>query len=113
VLAGVHPRFHVPHRAEVAVGFVVATAVLLADLRDAIGFSSFAVLLYYAIANACALTLRSKKHPWTPVFAIVGFAGCVAMSISLPLRSTIAGASLALLGVIVYAIKRRWRAASL
>jgi APA family basic amino acid/polyamine antiporter len=33
---------------------VVAIAVALVDLRSAIGFSSLAVLVYYAIANASA-----------------------------------------------------------
>jgi len=109
VLAAVHPRFGVPYRAELAVGVVVATAVLLADLRDAIGFSSFAVLLYYALANACALTLSRTERRWTPAFAVVGLAGCIAISVSLPLRSTIAGASLAAIGAAVYAIRTRMR----
>ncbi len=104
-LAAVHPRFAVPHRAELAVGVIVASAVMLADLRDAIGFSSFAVLLYYAIANTCALTLSTQERRWSPAFAAVGVAGCVAISVSLPLRSTLAGAALAIAGAIVYAIK--------
>ena len=107
-LAAVHPRFGVPHRAELAVGAVVAIAVSLADLRDAIGFSSFAVLLYYALANASALTLSRQERRWTPVFAAIGVAGCVAISVALPLRSTLAGAALASAGAGVYAI-RAWR----
>lgn len=57
VLAAVHPRFHVPHRAELLLGVVVVAIVLVTDVRGAIGFSSFAVLAYYAIANAAAFTL--------------------------------------------------------
>lgn len=104
-LAAVHPRFGVPHRAELAVGVVVATTVLLADLRDAIGFSSFAVLLYYAIANACALTLSRVERRWTPAIAALGLVGCVAIAVSLPLRSTIAGAALAVIGAAVFAVR--------
>ena len=55
-LDGVHPRHQVPHRAEVAVGLVVGLLVLTTDLRGVIGFSSFGVLLYYAVANASAFT---------------------------------------------------------
>ena len=47
----------VPHRAELAIALVVSVLVLTTDLRGAIGFSSFGVLLYYAIANASAFTL--------------------------------------------------------
>ena len=105
VLAAVHPRFGVPHRAEVAVGIVVASAVLLVDLRDAIGFSSFAVLLYYAIANASALTLSRAERRFAPAFAVLGLVGCVAISVSLPLRSTLAGAALAGAGALAYAVR--------
>ena len=49
-----HPASGVPHRAELAVGAVVAVLRATVDLRGAIGFSSFGVLAYYAIANAAA-----------------------------------------------------------
>src|SRR6478672_5303107 len=53
-LAVVHPRHQVPHHAEIAIGAAVALLVLTTDLRAVIGFSSFGVLLYYAVANASA-----------------------------------------------------------
>ncbi|GAA4472100.1 hypothetical protein GCM10023094_03840 [Rhodococcus olei] len=56
-----HPRFGVPHRAELLVGAVVAVLAAVADLRHAIGFSSFAVLAYYLIANCAALTLTHEE----------------------------------------------------
>ncbi|MFD8809882.1 APC family permease, partial [Streptomyces sp. NPDC059597] len=59
-LAAVHPRFKVPHRAELAVGAVVAVLAAVTDVRGAIGFSSFGVLVYYALANASALTLTPE-----------------------------------------------------
>src|SRR5204863_436249 len=55
-LSAVHPRFSVPHHAELALAAVVCLLVLLVDLRGVIGFSSFGVLVYYAIANASAFT---------------------------------------------------------
>ena len=60
VLAAVHPRYRVPHRAELAVGRRRRGAGRLVDLRGAIGFSSFGVLLYYAVANASAWTLAPR-----------------------------------------------------
>ena len=77
-LAAVHPRFGVPHHAEVAVGAVVAVLAGLADLRAAIGFSSFAVLIYYAVANAAAWTLGHRLVPAT------GLAGCLLIAVFLP-----------------------------
>ena len=42
-----HPTFKVPDHPGLAIGLVVAVLVLTADLRGAIGFSSFGVLRYY------------------------------------------------------------------
>ncbi|MDA4109973.1 APC family permease [Mycolicibacterium holsaticum] len=76
-LAVVHPRFGSPHRADVAVGAVVAVLAAVADVRSAIGFSSFAVLMYYAIANAAAFTLGRRVIP------TAGFIGCLLLAFSL------------------------------
>ena len=49
-----------PHLAETAIAVAIAAAVAAGlDLGAAIGFSSFCVLVYYAIANASAFTLRA------------------------------------------------------
>ncbi|MEV5713546.1 amino acid permease [Amycolatopsis mediterranei] len=101
-LAAVHPRYRVPHRAELAVGLVVAVLAATIDLRAAIGFSSFAVLTYYAIANAAALTLRGKALP----VAVLGLAGCVVLAFSLPLPSVLAGCAALSLGCVAYGVRR-------
>ena len=98
-LAAVHTRFGVPHRAEVAVGVVVGAVAAAADVRAAIGFSSFAVLVYYAIANASAFTLNGRR--WVPV---LGVAGCVTLAVFLPAASIAAGAAVTLAGAAVFAI---------
>ena len=56
-LAAVHPTHRTPHRAELTAGAIVVLLVAFLDVGQAIGFSSFAVLVYYAVANAAALTL--------------------------------------------------------
>ncbi|MBK1788705.1 APC family permease [Prauserella cavernicola] len=100
-LAAVHPRFAVPHHAELAVGVVVAVLVSTADLRDAIGFSSFAVLVYYAIANASAWTLRADR-----VVPALGLAGCVLLAVHLPLSSVLSGALVLAIGAVTYLIRQ-------
>jgi APA family basic amino acid/polyamine antiporter len=100
-LAAVHPRFEVPHRAELAVGAVVAAVAAVADVRAAIGFSSFAVLVYYAVANASAWTLRRGLVPAT------GLAGCVLLAFCLPLSAVLGGAAVLALGAVVYAVRSR------
>ncbi|MGH2384895.1 MAG: APC family permease, partial [Candidatus Limnocylindria bacterium] len=63
-LGSVHPRLRVPDHAEMAVAVVVAALVMTTDLRGAIGFSSFGVLTYYAIANASAWTQDDEHRRW-------------------------------------------------
>ena len=83
-LDAVHPRYRVPHRAELVIGGVVALLAATLDLRSAIGFSSFAVLLYYTIANASAWTLSSDERRWPRWVSGLGIVGCVTLAISLP-----------------------------
>lgn len=107
LFAAVHPRRLVPQRAELAVGGGVALVVALVDLRDAIGFSSFAVLLYYAITNASALTLSLAERRWPRWLALVGLAGCAALAVTLPLTAVLPGASLFGVGALVFRLRRR------
>ncbi|QDI68059.1 amino acid permease [Streptomyces calvus] len=106
-LAAVHPRFQVPHRAELAVGLVVAVAAATADLRAAIGFSSFGVLAYYAIANASALTLTPEEGRPPRIVPVVGLAGCAVLAFALPVASVVSGAAVLAAGAAVYGVRRR------
>ncbi len=106
-LAAVHPTTRTPYIAEICVGVIVTVIVLVADVRDAIGFSSFAVLFYYLVANAAALRLdrASRRLPaWVPV---LGAAGCVVVAGSLPWRSVAGGVVVVVIGACVYAATRR------
>ncbi|CAM5700841.1 APC family permease [Streptomyces aurantiogriseus] len=104
-LSAVHPRFQVPHRAELAVGTVVAALAATVDVRDAIGFSSFGVLAYYAVANASAWTL--DPAPLKRVLPAVGLLGCVVLAFALPGTSVVVGAAVLAVGVVVYGVRAR------
>ncbi|MGW3032787.1 APC family permease [Streptomyces sp. NPDC001178] len=107
-LSAVHQRYQVPHRAELAVGAVVAALAATVDVRGAIGFSSFGVLAYYAVANASAWTLSSA--PTARLLPAVGLLGCVLLAFSLPAVSVVVGAGVLAVGVGAYGV-RRWVAA--
>ncbi|MFG1799158.1 APC family permease [Micromonospora carbonacea] len=108
-LAAVHPVRRVPHRAELAVAAVVTAVVLVGDVRGAIGFSSCTVLVYYAVTNASALTLGRDSGRRLPVrlLAVLGLVGCVALAVSLPLASVLAGFGVLALGAAWYALRPR------
>jgi len=101
-LDAVHPIHRVPHRAELAVGALVSAVVLVADLRGAIGFSSFAVLTYYAIANASAWTLPPEQRRWPKALAAAGVLGCVVLAFTLPTASVATGAAVLAVGAVVW-----------
>ncbi len=84
VLAAVHPRYQVPHRAELAIGAAVAIPAAFSDIRGAIGFSSFAVLTYYAVTNASALTLRSDEGRPAHIVPVVGLIGSLVLGSRCP-----------------------------
>jgi APA family basic amino acid/polyamine antiporter len=83
-LAAVHPRHRVPHHAELALAAVVGVLVATTDLRGVIGFSSFGVLIYYAIANAAAFTQPAGQRRWPRVLNVLGVVGCVTLAATLP-----------------------------
>ncbi|MEV7010652.1 APC family permease [Streptosporangium sp. NPDC051022] len=109
-LAAVHPRFNVPHRAELVVGVVVAILAGTADLRGAIGFSSFGVLVYYAIANAAAWTLTPAEGRPARVVPVIGLAGCLTLAFALPVFSVVTGTAVLAAGAVAYGLRRAFTA---
>jgi len=101
-LSGIHPRFHVPHHAELALAAVVSVLVLTVDLRDAIGFSSFGVLLYYVVANLAAFTQTRPDRRYPRALQVVGVSGCLVLVATLPPVSIVVG-----LGVLVAGVAYR------
>jgi APA family basic amino acid/polyamine antiporter len=104
-LAHVHPAHQVPDRAELAVAAVVIAVILVADVRGAIGFSSFAVLLYYAIANGSAFTLPRDALRWPRVLTVLGLAGCLVLAFTLPLESVAIGGAVVAAGAMIYGLR--------
>ncbi|AGJ52552.1 MULTISPECIES: APC family permease [Streptomyces] len=105
-LAAVHPRFKVPHRAELLVGAVVAVLAATTDVHGAIGFSSFGVLAYYAVANASAWTLTEDEGKTNRLIPAVGLAGCLVLAFALPVSSVISGAAVLAFGAAAYGLRR-------
>jgi APA family basic amino acid/polyamine antiporter len=98
-LGAVHPRYRVPHHAELALAAVVGVLVLTTDLRGVLGFSSFGVLVYYAIANASAFTQPPDQRRWPRALNVLGMVGCVVLAVTLPPASIAAAAGLLAVGL--------------
>ncbi|MDX2775811.1 amino acid permease [Streptomyces caniscabiei] len=104
-LASVHKTNKVPHLAEITVGLIIAVVVLLVDVRAAIGFSAFTVLLYYTITNMSAFTLKSGERLFSKSLAVFGIIGCLVLAFTLPIQSVVMGSGIMLLGIVVYALR--------
>ena len=85
---------------------VVALLAATTDLRGAIGFSSFAVLIYYAIANASAFTLGPDEGRPHRAIPVIGVLGCVVLAFAMPLSSVLSGVVVLGIGVAAYLIRR-------
>jgi len=98
-LSAVHPRYQVPHRAEVVLAALVCVLVLTVDLRGAIGFSSFGVLVYYLIANLSAWTQTGGDRRYPRALQAVGALGCAVLVVTLPLVAVVAGLAVFAAGI--------------
>ncbi|HBR15049.1 MAG TPA: amino acid permease [Candidatus Omnitrophica bacterium] len=106
-LSIVHPKFKVPHRAEIIVAFFIGLIVMIGDVRSAVGFSAFTILIYYAITNASAISLPKEKRLWPRYFAGVGLCSCLLLALSLPVQSLIVGGIVITAGAIIYFMKSK------
>ncbi len=106
-LAKVDERRHVPRRAEITIAVIIVGIVLVADLRDAIGFSSFGVLLYYLIANAAAFRQTATARRYPRALQVVGALGCLVLVNTLPVLASVIGTAVVLIGVLYRMIRLR------
>ena len=102
-LARVGGTHTVPYVAEVAVAAVVILLLLTTDVMTVVGFSSFGVLMYYAVANASAYTL--VPHPgYAPKWLnAAGFVACLLLAFTLPPASV-----LTMTAVLAVGVAGRW-----
>ncbi|HYY09109.1 MAG TPA: APC family permease [Actinomycetota bacterium] len=105
--ARVHAKYRTPSRGELAIGLLVGVLVLLVDLRIAIGFSSFTVLVYYAIANVSAWTQPPAQRRWPRWLQAFGAVGCLALVFALPPETVLAGGAVTATAAVVAAITIR------
>jgi basic amino acid/polyamine antiporter, APA family len=98
-LDSVHPTYRFPDHAELVVAAVVSVLVLTTDLRGAIGFSSFGVLTYYAIANASAFTQDGAHRRWPRTLNLAGLIGCAVLVVTLPWTAVVAGVGVFAVGL--------------
>lgn len=112
-LAIVHPGVQVPRVATIVLGVVVALLILVGDVREVIGFSSFGVLTYYFVANLAAFTQQDAHRRYPRWAQVIGMALCCVLVATLPWQSVVSGLAVFAIGLIgrVIVVRRRSRRA--
>lgn len=98
-LAATHPKFQVPHRAELFVGVMAILLVSVSDLRSAVGFSSAGVLFYYFITNISALRQDQSHRRFARVWSVLGAVMCAGLVFTLPITSLVAALTVIATGI--------------
>lgn len=112
-LAHVSERTGVPGRAMGAAGVCIVLLLMLADgAVTAILASSFGVLLYYALANASALTQETSRRLMPRAVSVLGLIGCLLLVAALPGRTIVSGLGLIAVGLVLRWLVRRSPAAA-
>ena len=100
-LARVDARSGAPVRATLLVGAAAALAAGLGTLRGIAAAASFAILLYYAIANLSALRMPREAKLYPDAVPAVGLAACALLAASLSPRTALTGLAVLAAGFVV------------
>ncbi len=105
-LGVISDRTHAPVVAEVAIAVVAIAAVLLLEPGRLVGFSSCAVLVYYAIAHLAAAR-QPRAERWLPRWVqSLGLLGCLLLALTLPWQAIAVTAALVAAGLAVRLLVR-------
>lgn len=103
----IHPRFSTPHYAIVLTGASMIAALLLADLALVVAVSTFAMLLYYLIANIAAFRLPREHRRYPPLIPGIGVLTCIGLIAFLSPDSWIIGCVGLLMGGSWYFVRKK------
>jgi APA family basic amino acid/polyamine antiporter len=79
VLSRIHPRFNTPYHAIWITGAFTITAIILADLALVVAVSTFAMLVFYLIANIAALKIPAEHRQYHPAVPVIGALSCIGL----------------------------------
>jgi APA family basic amino acid/polyamine antiporter len=108
-LAEIHPRTAIPGRAVLLVGGVAAIVAGTGTLRGVAMAASFAILVYYGIANLCAVRMPMESKIYSDAVPLVGLVICALLLFALTIATIVSGTALLLAGVVFRVVRLRTR----
>lgn len=107
IFGRIHPRFSTPHYAIVITGTCMIAALLLGDLTLVVSVSTFAMLLYYLIANIAALRLPREYRLYPTVVPVLGALSCLGLIVFLSPSSWLIGCIGLAIGGVWFILRRK------
>jgi APA family basic amino acid/polyamine antiporter len=93
-----------PSLAVIIVGIVITGLVMIGNVKTTWSFSTFTVLIYYAITNAAALRLPREDRLYQPWIAWCGFVACLLLAFFVEPRSWLIGLAILAVGLLWHAV---------
>ncbi len=106
-LSNISPRFSTPHYAIWVTGAFMVAAIILADLTLVVAVSTFAMLIFYLIANISASRIPSQYQRYPAIVPVIGVLTCAGLVVFLGINSWIIGIIGLAIGIAWYGV-RRW-----
>lgn len=101
VFQTVHSRYRVPHLGIIITGFIILLLTVTGSFEFIVRAASFTILLYYSITNIAALRQPRKDQIYGRAIPVLGFIGCIIMSVSLPIEVILVGIGLLIAGFVL------------
>ncbi|RDV16550.1 amino acid permease [Pontibacter diazotrophicus] len=98
VFQRVHKSYRVPHLGIFLTGLIILALTLAGSFEFIVRAATFTILLYYSITNMAALKQPRSEQIYGRAIPVLGLAGCLAMSVSLPMHVILSGVGLLLAG---------------
>jgi APA family basic amino acid/polyamine antiporter len=102
--AGLSDNGDSPQRAVVFVAVLIGLLMLNGDVLRTWSMSAFAVLIYYATANLCALRQPIEERRYPRSVSVAGFAGCLGLAPFIDLKTIVGGAVLIVIGLLIKSV---------
>jgi len=98
---------HSPRRAVLLTGVAIGALALIGSVKTTWSFSAFFVLVYYAIANLCALRQPREERRFPRAVPVVGLASCAFLAWWVEPRIWLIGLGLIVVALVARTLFRR------
>ena len=96
----IHHKYRVPHLGIMITGIIILLLTITGSFEFILRAAAFTILLYYSITNIAALKQPVKEQIYSKVIPVLGLAGCLSMSVSLPVNVILSGVGLLIAGFL-------------